>query len=73
MYSWLLFIGPVEHHHDTHIKVQQKKLNGASTMLNNVFKFKVYTFYIHVTINLKIITYIVHVYHELQVYTIYSI
>ena len=35
--SWL-FIGPSEHYHTTHTSKFKKKINGASTMLNNVFK-----------------------------------
>ena len=37
MYSWL-FIGPTEHHHTTQTSKFKNILNGASTMLNNVFK-----------------------------------
>ena len=40
LYSWL-FIGPSEHHHTTQTSKFKNKLNGASTMLNNVFKFLV--------------------------------
>ena len=37
LYSWL-FIGLSEHHHTTQTSKFNNSLNGASAMLNNVFK-----------------------------------
>ena len=44
LYSWL-FNGPSEHRHTTQTSKLKKKLNGASTMLNNDFKLQNCSFF----------------------------